>query len=59
MFNSFKTRVAVLAIAGAISAHAAAADVTGAGASFVYPVMTKWSADYAKASSKHSRFTRP
>ena len=26
-----------------------AADVTGAGASFIYPVMSKWSADYATA----------
>ncbi|WP_281782030.1 phosphate ABC transporter substrate-binding protein PstS [Lysobacter auxotrophicus] len=31
---------------------AQAADVTGAGASFVYPVMSKWSADYARASGK-------
>ncbi|QYR53976.1 phosphate ABC transporter substrate-binding protein PstS [Lysobacter soyae] len=29
-----------------------AADVTGAGASFVYPVMSKWSSDYAKATGK-------
>ena len=29
-----------------------AADVTGAGASFVYPVMSKWSADYAKTTGK-------
>ena len=49
MFNSLKFRVAALAAAAAFSAHAQAADVTGAGASFVYPVMTKWSADYAGA----------
>jgi len=52
VFNSFKSRVVVLAIATALSANAFAADVTGAGASFVYPVMTKWSADYAKATQK-------
>jgi len=49
VFNSLKFRVAALAAAAAFSAHAQAADVTGAGASFVYPVMTKWSADYAGA----------
>ena len=32
--------------------NAQAADVTGAGASFIYPVMTKWSADYSKATGK-------
>ncbi|WP_251282427.1 substrate-binding domain-containing protein, partial [Enterobacter hormaechei] len=26
-----------------------AADITGAGASFIYPVMSKWSADYSTA----------
>jgi phosphate transport system substrate-binding protein len=52
VFNSLKTRVVVLAVAAAFSANVAAADVTGAGASFVYPVMSKWSADYAKATTK-------
>ncbi|RZZ90796.1 phosphate ABC transporter substrate-binding protein PstS [Pseudoxanthomonas winnipegensis] len=34
----------------ALSANpASAADITGAGASFIYPVVTKWSADYATA----------
>ena len=50
MLNRLKSRVALVAIATALSANAFAADVTGAGASFVYPVMSKWSADYAKAS---------
>ena len=44
-------RVAVLAIALA-AGTSQAADVTGAGASFVYPVMSKWSSDYAKATGK-------
>ena len=56
MFNSLKSRVAVLAIAAALSANAMAADVTGAGASFVYPAMSKWSADYAKASGKQVNY---
>ncbi len=45
-------RVAALALALSVAGQASAADVTGAGASFVYPVMSKWSADYAKASGK-------
>lgn len=56
MFNSLKSRVAVLAIAAAFSTSAMAADVTGAGASFVYPAMSKWSADYKKASSKQVNY---
>ena len=42
-------RVATLALAVSFSAGAMAADATGAGASFVYPVMSKWSSDYARA----------
>ena len=56
MLNSIKSRVALLALASALSAQAFAADVTGAGASFVYPVMTKWSADYAKATNNRVNY---
>jgi len=42
----------VLTLGVALSAGAQAADVTGAGASFIYPVMSKWSADYSKATGK-------
>ena len=57
MFKTLKFRVAVLAVATALSttmfaANAFAADVTGAGASFVYPIMSKWSAEYAKTTGK-------
>ncbi|MBC7988383.1 MAG: phosphate ABC transporter substrate-binding protein PstS [Luteimonas sp.] len=49
-------RFAALALASALIASvplaAQAADVTGAGASFVYPVMSKWSADYSKTTGK-------
>ena len=41
-----------LVLAGGFAASAHAADVTGAGASFVYPIMSKWSADYAAATGK-------
>lgn len=52
MFKSYKLQAAALILAGSTMFNAHANDVTGAGASFVYPVMTKWSADYAKASGK-------
>ncbi|HEY0661161.1 MAG TPA: phosphate ABC transporter substrate-binding protein PstS [Lysobacter sp.] len=52
VFKSIKFRLAALAVATTFAANAFAADVTGAGASFVYPVMSKWSADYAKATGK-------
>ena len=49
MLNSIKIRVAAIALAAALVAPAYAADITGAGASFIFPVMTRWSADYNKA----------
>ena len=52
VFKSIKFRVAALALATSFAAGAIAADATGAGASFVYPVMSKWSSDYAKATGK-------
>ena len=52
MFKSLKFRFAVLALATTAAGHALAADVTGAGASFIYPVMSKWSSDYSKATGK-------
>ena len=56
MFNHFKIRVAAIALAAVFSANAAAADVTGAGASFVYPAMSKWSADYKTATGKQVNY---
>lgn len=47
-----KTRLAALTLAASFAASAFAADITGAGASFIYPVMSKWSADYAKATGR-------
>ena len=53
VFKSIKSRFTALALAAAlVSAPAFAQNVTGAGASFVYPVMSKWSADYNKATGK-------
>jgi phosphate transport system substrate-binding protein len=52
VFKSLKFRVAALAVATTFAVNAFAADVTGAGASFVYPIMSKWSAEYAKTTGK-------
>ena len=56
MSNTLKFRITALALAAAFAAGtpfaSRAADATGAGASFIYPVMTKWSSDYAKATKK-------
>jgi len=49
VINSIKLRVAALALAAVIAAPVHSADITGAGASFIFPVMTRWSADYNKA----------
>lgn len=50
MLNLCKTVAATVTIivASTFGAAAHAADVTGAGSSFVYPVMSKWSATYAE-----------
>ena len=45
----FKNSLAALGLAAVFSVTAHATDVTGAGSSFVFPVMSKWSAEYATA----------
>ena len=50
----FRAIATLLAIGFASSAQAA--DVTGAGASFIYPVMSRWSADYNKATGKQINY---
>ncbi len=49
MFKTFTTRLALAGLIAASATSAQAADITGAGATFVYPVMSKWSADYSTA----------
>jgi phosphate transport system substrate-binding protein len=56
VFESRKFRAVAIALAIGLATNAQAADVTGAGASFIYPVMSKWSADYAKASGKQVNY---
>ena len=52
MLKPAKFRIAALALSLAFAGNVLAADVTGAGASFIYPVMSKWSSDYHKATGK-------
>jgi len=52
VIHTLKTRVAAGMLAASFAFAAQAADVTGAGASFIYPVMSKWSADYSAATGK-------
>jgi phosphate transport system substrate-binding protein len=49
MLNKAKISLVALALTAGFVFSAQAAETTGAGASFVYPVMSKWSADYNKA----------
>lgn len=56
MFKSYKLQIAALVLASGTIFNTHANDVTGAGASFVYPVMTKWSADYANTSGKRVNY---
>ncbi|QKZ04302.1 phosphate ABC transporter substrate-binding protein PstS [Pseudomonas eucalypticola] len=44
-----KTRLSLLLASLCLTGLAHATDVTGAGSSFVYPVLSKWSQDYSKA----------
>lgn len=45
-----KNRLSILLASLCLSGMAHATDVTGAGSSFVFPVLSKWSQDYSKAS---------
>lgn len=51
-----KKSLSVLLAALCLSSVAHATDVTGAGSSFVYPVLSKWSQDYSKSSSNRINY---
>ncbi|CDF84829.1 phosphate ABC transporter substrate-binding protein PstS [Pseudomonas sp. QL9] len=51
-----KTRLSVLLASMALTGLAHATDVTGAGSSFVYPVLSKWSQEYSKSSSNRINY---
>ncbi|MHC9085938.1 phosphate ABC transporter substrate-binding protein PstS [Luteimonas sp. RIT-PG2_3] len=55
-FRVAATLVAASFAAASFTGTAYANDVTGAGASFVYPAITKWSADYKAASNKQVNY---
>ena len=46
---NLRIRLVALALSAAAALPAQATDITGAGASFVFPVMSRWSADYHAA----------
>jgi phosphate transport system substrate-binding protein len=48
--------IAALAVASTLGTAAQATDITGAGSSFVYPVMSKWSAAYAEKTGNHLNY---
>lgn len=48
--------VAAITVASTFGASAYATDITGAGSSFVYPVMSKWSAAYAEKTGNHLNY---
>jgi phosphate transport system substrate-binding protein len=52
VFASLQSRLVATALAALLAGTAHAQNVTGAGASFVFPVMSKWSADYNSATKK-------
>jgi phosphate transport system substrate-binding protein len=55
--STFKARFAAVLFAAASSLPLAHAnDATGAGASFIYPVMSRWSADYKGAAGKQINY---
>ncbi|HEX6362114.1 MAG TPA: phosphate ABC transporter substrate-binding protein PstS [Albitalea sp.] len=49
MSASTRFRLAAFALAAVFAGSAPAADITGAGATFIYPLLSKWSADYHEA----------
>ena len=48
VLKSMKLRAAAVLVAGSAVFGAYAADITGAGATFIYPLLSKWSADYSQ-----------
>jgi len=49
MRNLLKIRLAAVALAATFAVNVHAAEITGAGATFIYPLLSKWSDDYNKA----------
>jgi len=49
MMFSFKKLLMIAALAFGVSSTATAADITGAGATFPYPIYAKWAEAYKKS----------
>jgi phosphate transport system substrate-binding protein len=56
VLKSIKLQVATLLLAGTAAFGVQAADITGAGATFIYPLLSKWSADYAAKSGNRVNY---
>ncbi len=57
MLSPIKSRIAAFALATAMAFNAqAGTNATGAGSSFFYPIMSKWSADFAKATGNRINY---
>ena len=56
MKHKMLSSVLAAAVAMSVAADTHAADATGAGASFVYPVMSQWSADYHAATGRQVNY---
>jgi phosphate transport system substrate-binding protein len=57
MFQRIRHSLTALAVAATIFAGSAqAADVTGAGSTFVQPIITKWAAGYAEKTGSHVNY---
>jgi phosphate transport system substrate-binding protein len=54
--RNLKIRLAAAALAASFAFNAYATDITGAGASFVFPVMTQWSADYNASTGRRVNY---
>ncbi len=56
MLISTKFKIAAFTAASVLACSAQATDITGAGSSFVYPVLSKWAAAYAEKTGNHVNY---
>ncbi len=56
VFTALKLRIALATAASLFGLTATAAEISGAGSSFVYPVLSKWSAAYAEKTGHHVNY---
>ncbi|KFL35446.1 phosphate ABC transporter substrate-binding protein PstS [Arenimonas donghaensis] len=56
MLKSIKCSLAAIALAAGLAPATQAAEITGAGASFVFPTMSRWSADYNEATGNRVNY---